>query len=107
MFVLSLGIIMAIGLAPQLLLPPPYGMLVALGFFVAVPFILKRLIGNPGAPGPLTKYLYKVNSKSDSVSMKYVCLVCDMRHKKRECPRCGSTMMKTEFPNSNPDENKY
>jgi len=35
--------------------------------------------------------------QSDSPSVKYVCLVCNNKHKGGSCPRCGSKMQRADF----------
>ena len=35
--------------------------------------------------------------QSDSASVRYVCLVCNNKHKGGSCPRCGSKMQRADF----------
>jgi hypothetical protein len=74
------SLVLSIGL--QVLLPFPYGLIVAIGIFVALPQILGRVMKNKlkdlgfGIMGP--------------PKIEKTCLVCGCKSKKAECPRCGS-----------------
>ena len=35
--------------------------------------------------------------QSDSANVRYVCLVCNNKHKGGSCPRCGSKMQRADF----------
>ena len=40
---------------------------------------------------------FGMGSQSGSSGIRYVCLVCNNKHKGGTCPRCGSKMQKVDF----------
>ena len=40
---------------------------------------------------------FGAGSQGDSGSVRYVCLVCNNKHKGGSCPRCGSKMQRADF----------
>lgn len=100
----SLGI--SIGL--QMILPFPYGLIAAIGLFVAFPLLLRRQYMNrmrgyggrsssSGLGGGKTGGFFGLGSQGGSGGVRYVCLVCNNKHKGGACPRCGSKMQRADF----------
>ncbi len=97
----SLGI--SIGL--QIALPFPYGLVAAIGLFIAFPLLLRKQYmnrmrgyggGRPGSGGK-TGGFFGLGSQEGSGGVRYVCLVCNNKHKGGSCPRCGSKMQRADF----------
>ena len=81
-----------------MVLPFPYGLIIALGLFIAFPLLLRRRYmsrlrgyGDSGARGGS----FFGMGRSDTV--KYVCLACNNRYRGGSCPRCGSKMKRADF----------
>lgn len=94
----SIGI--SIGL--QLILPFPFGLIVAIALFISFPLLLRRRYinrmrgyGNSGSSGG--GGFFGLGSSGGSGSVRYVCLVCNNKHKGGSCPRCGSKMQRADF----------
>ena len=80
-----------------MVLPFPYGLGAALAIFIAFPLILRRRMMNrmrgSGGFGGGGGFF----GGNSNPSVKYVCLVCNNKHKGGECPRCGSKMKRADF----------
>jgi hypothetical protein len=101
-YLLFLGASLAISIGLQMVLPFPYGLVAALGIFIAFPLFLRkrymsRMGGYGGNSGTRGGGFFGMSSPSDSISVKYVCLVCNNKHKGGICPRCGSKMQRADF----------
>ena len=97
----SLGI--SIGL--QMILPFPYGLVAAIGLFIAFPFLLRRQYmnrmrgygGRSSTGSSRAGGFFGLGSQGESGGVRYVCLVCNNRHRGGSCPRCGSKMQRADF----------
>ena len=97
----SLGI--SIGL--QMILPFPYGLVAAIGLFIAFPFLLRRQYmnrmrgygGGSSTGSSKAGGFFGLGSQGGSGGVRYVCLVCNNRHRGGSCPRCGSKMQRADF----------
>ncbi|RNJ79939.1 MAG: hypothetical protein EB829_01115 [Nitrosopumilus sp. H8] len=70
----------------------------ALAIFVVFPFLLrKRYMSRMGGYGSGTGGGFFGMGSQGSSSIKYVCLVCNNKHKGGTCPRCGSKMQRADF----------
>lgn len=105
-YLVFLFLSLAISIGFQLILPPPYGLVAAIGVFVALPLLLRRRFmsrmrgfggsGSSGGSGAgIGGGLFGMNQGSGPV--RYVCLVCHKTYKGGECPRCGSKMKRADF----------
>jgi len=96
MYLIFLFASLAISIGLQMVLPFPFGLVIALGIFIAFPLVLrKKMMGRMGGSGGLGGGFFGANS--DTPTVKYVCLTCNNRFKGRVCPRCGSTMKRADF----------
>jgi hypothetical protein len=91
----------AISIGLQMILPFPYGLIAALGIFIAFPLLLRRrymnrMGGAGGSSGTGTGGFFGMGNPGSS-AVKYVCLVCNNKHKGGTCPRCGSKMQRADF----------
>ena len=82
-----------------MILPFPYGLGAALALFIAFPLLLRRRYmsrmrgyGDSGTGGGF----FGMSSGGGS-GVRYVCLVCNNKHKGGSCPRCGSKMQRADF----------
>lgn len=89
---------LAISIGLQLLIPFPYGLIAALSIFVIFPLLLrKRYMGRMGGYGSGSGGGFFGMGSQGSGGVRYVCLVCNNRHKGGSCPRCGSKMQRADF----------
>ncbi|RNJ77251.1 MAG: hypothetical protein EB830_02300 [Nitrosopumilus sp. H13] len=89
---------LAVSIALQWILPFPFGLGAALAIFVVFPFLLrKRYMSRMGGYGSGTGGGFFGMGSQGSSSIKYVCLVCNNKHKGGTCPRCGSKMQRADF----------
>ena len=94
---------LAISIGLQMVLPFPYGLGAALAIFIAFPLLLRRrymnrmrgLGGSSGTSGG--GGFFGMGSQNGSGGVRYVCLVCNNKHKGGSCPRCGSKMQRADF----------
>ena len=91
---------LAISIGLQMILPFPYGLGAALAIFIAFPLILRRrymsrMRGYGGSESGGGGF-FGMNSGGGS-AVRYVCLVCNHKHKGGSCPRCGSKMQRADF----------
>ena len=107
-YLLFLFASLAISIGLQIILPFPWGLVIALGLFIAFPlFLRKRYMsrmrgyggssstGNSGSGGG--GGFFGLGSQGGAGSVKYICLVCNNKHKGGTCPRCGSKMQRADF----------
>ncbi|NNL58918.1 MAG: hypothetical protein HKP31_05605, partial [Nitrosopumilus sp.] len=83
-------------------LPFPYGLGAALAIFIAFPLILRKrymskMRGYGGESGTGRGGFFGMGSSGGSSGVRYVCLVCNNKHKGGTCPRCGSKMQRADF----------
>ena len=96
---------LAASIALQMIIPFPYGLIVAIGLFIAFPLLLRRQYTNrmrgyrsSGSDNAgRTGGFFGLGSQTGSGGIKYVCLVCNHKHKGGACPRCGSKMQRADF----------
>jgi len=90
---------LGISIGLQMILPFPYGLGAALAIFIAFPMLLRRRYMNRmkgyGDSGGGGSGFFGNNSGGTTV--RYVCLVCNNKHKGGSCPRCGSKMQRADF----------
>ena len=101
-YLLFLGASLAISIGLQMILPFPYGLMAALGLFIAFPMLLRRrymnrMRGYGGSSETRGGGFFGMGSSEDSVKVRYVCLVCSNKHKGGTCPRCGSKTQRADF----------
>ncbi|MBT8172801.1 MAG: hypothetical protein KJN83_01920 [Nitrosopumilus sp.] len=102
-YLLFLGASLAISIGLQMILPFPYGLAAALGIFIVFPLFLRkrymsRMRGYGGSDsGTGGGGFFGMGSQGGSGGVKYVCLVCNNKHKGGSCPRCGSKMQRADF----------
>lgn len=86
-----------------MVLPFPYGLGAALAIFIAFPLFLRRRYMNRmrggfgGDSGSGGGGFFGMGSQNSSGGVRYVCLVCNHKHKGGSCPRCGSKMQRADF----------
>ena len=103
MYLIFLGASLAVSIGLQMILPFPYGLGAALAIFIAFPLILRRRYMNrlrgygDSGSGTGGGGFFGLGSQGGSGSVRYVCLVCNNKHKGGTCPRCGSKMQRADF----------
>ena len=84
-----------------MILPFPYGLGAALAIFIAFPLLLRRRymsrMRGYGDSGTGTGGGFFGMNSGGSGGVRYVCLVCNHKHKGGSCPRCGSKMQRADF----------
>ena len=73
-----------------------------MAIFILLPMIMRRRQmnsagnygGNSGSGGG---GFFGMGSQGGSSGVRYVCLVCNNKHKGGTCPRCGSKMQRADF----------
>ena len=94
---------LAISMGLQFILPFPIGLVAAIGLFIAFPLLLRRQYMNRmrgfggQSGGGRAGGFFGLGSPSSSGGVKYVCLVCNNKHRGGSCPRCGSKMQRADF----------
>ncbi|QUC65291.1 hypothetical protein NsoK4_03315 [Nitrosopumilus sp. K4] len=92
---------LAVSIGLQMILPFPYGLGAALAIFIAFPLLLRRRymsrMRGYGDSGTGTGGGFFGMNSSGGGSVRYVCLVCNNKHKGGTCPRCGSKMQRADF----------
>jgi len=101
-YLVFLGASLAISIGLQMILPFPYGLMAALGLFIAFPMLLRRrymnrMRGYGGSSETSGGGFFGMGSSEGSVKVRYVCLVCNNKHKGGTCPRCGSKTQRADF----------
>ncbi len=70
-----------------------------MAIFILLPMIMRRQqmkrMGNYGRDSG--GGFFGMGSQGSSSSIKYVCLVCNNKHKGGTCPRCGSKTQRADF----------
>jgi hypothetical protein len=94
------SLVISIGL--QMVLPFPLGLGAALAIFIAFPLFLRRrymsrMRGYGGDSETRGGGFFGMGSQEGSTRVKYVCLVCNNKHKGGTCPRCGSKTQRADF----------
>ncbi len=96
---LAASLVISIGL--QMILPFPFGLVAALAIFIAFPLFLRKRYMNRmrgyGGESERGGGFFGMNSQEGSGKVKYVCLVCNNKHKGGTCPRCGSKTQRADF----------
>lgn len=92
---------LAVSIGLQMILPFPYGLILALGIFVAFPLFLRRrymsrMRGYGTGRGGGFGGFFGMN-QGEGGGVKYVCLACNHKHRGGSCPRCGSKMQRADF----------
>jgi len=84
-----------------MILPFPYGLMAALGLFIAFPMLLRRRYMNRmrgyGGDSERGGGFFGMGSSGGSTRVRYVCLVCNNKHNGGTCPRCGSKTQRADF----------
>ena len=84
-----------------MILPFPYGLGAALAIFIVLPlFLRKRYMSRMrgyGSDSGTGGGFFGMGSQGSSAGVRYVCLVCNNKHKGGSCPRCGSKMQRADF----------
>ena len=97
---------LAVSIALQYFLPFPYGLGAALAIFIMFPLFLRRRYmnrmkgyggGSSDSGGGGGFFGLGQGGGGSGTSIKYVCLVCNNKHKGGSCPRCGSKMQRADF----------
>lgn len=73
---------LAISIGLQMILPFPYGLIAAIGIFVALPQVLGRIMKNK-----LKDLGFSMNGPPKA---QKTCLTCGWQTNKAQCPRCDS-----------------
>lgn len=73
---------LAISIGIQMVLPFPYGMITAIGIFMAWPIIIRY--------GMMSKYVSNKYSFMPKFKFEKHCISCGMKSSRDECSRCGS-----------------
>ena len=73
-----------------------------MAIFILLPMIMRRqqmnrMGGSGSGSGTGGGGFFGMGSQGGSGGMRYVCLVCNNKHKGGTCPRCGSKMQKADF----------
>ncbi len=73
-----------------------------MAIFILLPMIMRRRqmssMGNYGGnSGTGGGGFFGMGSQGGSGGIRYVCLVCNNKHKGGTCPRCGSKMQRADF----------
>ncbi|MBT8242482.1 MAG: hypothetical protein HKO48_05485 [Nitrosopumilus sp.] len=73
-----------------------------MAIFILLPMYMRRRqmssMGNyRGDSGTGGGGFFGMGSQGNSGGVRYVCLVCNNKHKGGSCPRCGSKMQRADF----------
>ncbi len=73
-----------------------------MAIFILLPMIMRRRAmskmggyGNDSGSGG--GGFFGMSSQGNTGGVRYVCLVCNNKHKGGSCPRCGSKMQRADF----------
>lgn len=87
-------------MALQFYMPFPYGLIVAVSLFIALPLLIRVVFMNRASGGrsqSLGSGFFGLGPKPGAGTVRYVCLVCSNKYKGGSCPRCGSKMKRADF----------
>ncbi len=94
------GIGLQIGLG-MLGVPWYFSMGAVMAIFILLPMIMRRRqmrnMGNYGSGSGIGGGFFGMGSQGNAGGVRYVCLVCNNKHKGGTCPRCGSKMQRADF----------
>ncbi len=81
---------------------PMISMGIVIACFIALPFFLRRrymnrMRGYGGDSETRGGGFFGMGSQDGPGKVKYICLVCNNKHKGGTCPRCGSKMQRADF----------
>lgn len=104
-YIMFLGVALAFSIGIQWFFAsigiPWLGLPIALAVFIIFPLVIRRRYMNRfrgyGDSGTGTGGGFFGMGPGRGSSVKYVCLVCNHRHKGGSCPRCGSKMKRADF----------
>ncbi|MCA9828257.1 MAG: hypothetical protein KC444_07715 [Nitrosopumilus sp.] len=72
-----------------------------MAIFIILPMIMRRRqmsrMGNYGGDSGTGGGFFGMGTQGGSGGVRYVCLVCNNKHKGGACPRCGSKMQRADF----------
>ena len=73
-----------------------------MGIFILLPMMMRKrymnnMRGFGGDSGTGGGGFFGMGSQGSSTNIRYVCLVCNHKHKGGTCPRCGSKMQRADF----------
>ncbi|MGY5152280.1 MAG: hypothetical protein ACW9XA_08435 [Candidatus Nitrosopumilus sp. bin_6a] len=72
-----------------------------MAIFILLPMIMRRRqmskMGSYGSDSGAGGGFFGMGSQGGSGGVRYVCLVCNNKHKGGTCPRCGSKMQRADF----------
>jgi len=97
--VFSIGLQIGLG---YLGVPWYFSIGLVMAIFILLPMIMRRqqmnrMGGSGSGSGIGGGGFFGMGSQGGSGGMRYVCLVCNNKHKGGTCPRCGSKMQKADF----------
>ncbi|MBC8517094.1 MAG: hypothetical protein ISR81_02535 [Nitrosopumilus sp.] len=97
--VFSIGLQIGLG---YLGVPWYFSIGLVMAIFILLPMIMRRQqmnrMGSYGSDsGTGGGGFFGMGSQGSSGGTRYVCLVCNNKHKGGTCPRCGSKMQKADF----------
>ena len=97
--VFSIGLQIGLG---YLGVPWYFSIGLVMAIFILLPMIMRRQqmnrMGSYGRDsGTGGGGFFGMGSQGNSGGTRYVCLVCNNKHKGGTCPRCGSKMQKADF----------
>ena len=92
---------LAISIGLQIILPFPYGLVIALALFIAFPMFMRRrymsrMRGYGSGRVPALGGFFGMG-QGGGTGVRYVCLACNHKHRGGSCPRCGSKMQRADF----------
>ena len=77
---------------------------IVMALFILLPMVMRKRYMNKmgggyggGDSGSGGGGFFGMGSQGGSSGIKYVCLVCNNKHKGGTCPRCGSKMQRADF----------
>ena len=99
-YIIIIAASIAISIGIQMILPFPYGLIVVVALFILFPLVMRKMqmsrMGGYGGQRSSGGGFFGMGS-SEGSSVRYVCLVCNNKHKGGSCPRCGSKMQRADF----------
>ena len=96
--VFSIGLQIVLG---SLGVPWYFSIGIVMAIFIMFPMIMRRRqmrnMGNYGGNSGSGGGFFGIGSSGGSGGVRYVCLVCNNKHRGGSCPRCGSKMQRADF----------